>query len=158
MAAFNEESHEEHPGSKQEMDTNVRRSQEKYITQVSEEIGGRVTNKVSQEFAKMKKRNPNAVFWFDEFFSKPTSSRPLRICSGDVPEHMSGKPGNEWYGEKQTPRVILILKQESLRASVPPDFGSDDDYERYINKVEGRKIRGKGLHKGNNRNSHRAYN
>ena len=43
LAALNKENCEEHPWSKLAQNSIVPRSQEKYITQVSEEIDGRVT-------------------------------------------------------------------------------------------------------------------
>ena len=46
LAALNNENCEEHPRGKLVQSSNVPRSQEDYITQVSEEIGGRVTKTV----------------------------------------------------------------------------------------------------------------
>ena len=43
LAALNKENSEEHPRSNLAQNPNVPRSQEDYITQVSEEIEGRVT-------------------------------------------------------------------------------------------------------------------
>ena len=52
LAALNKENCEEHPGSNLAQNSNVPRSQEDYITQVSEEIEGRVTKELSQEFSR----------------------------------------------------------------------------------------------------------
>ena len=52
LAAFNKKNCEEHPRSNQGQNSSVSRSQEDYITQVSEEIEGRATEKLSQEFSK----------------------------------------------------------------------------------------------------------
>ena len=46
LAALNKEKCEEHPGSNLAQNSNVPRAQEDYITQVSEEIEGRVTKKL----------------------------------------------------------------------------------------------------------------
>ena len=54
LAALIKETFEEHPRSNMAQNANVPRSQEGYITQVSEEIKGRVTKKLSQEFSRMK--------------------------------------------------------------------------------------------------------
>ena len=56
MAALNKENCEEHPRSNLAQNSLVPRSQEDYITQVSEEIEGRVTKTLSQEksFAEQK--------------------------------------------------------------------------------------------------------
>ena len=50
LAALNKENCEDYPRSKVAQNSNVPRSQEDYITQVSEEIEGRVTKKLSKEF------------------------------------------------------------------------------------------------------------
>ena len=52
LAALEEENCADHPGSNLAQNLNVLRSQEDYITQVSEEVEGRVTEKLSQEFSK----------------------------------------------------------------------------------------------------------
>ena len=46
LAALNKENYEEHPRSNLAQNSNVPRSQEDYITQVSEEIEGTVTKKI----------------------------------------------------------------------------------------------------------------
>ena len=48
LAALNKENCEEHPRSNLAQNSNVPRSQEDYITQVSEEIEGRVTKDVAR--------------------------------------------------------------------------------------------------------------
>ena len=50
LAALNKENCEEYLGSILAQNSNVPRSQEDYITQVSEEVQGRLTKKLSQEF------------------------------------------------------------------------------------------------------------
>ena len=54
---------------------------EEYITQVSEEIEGRVTKRVSQEFSWMDSRILGASSKFDEFLLNPQ----VRTCSLAVP-------------------------------------------------------------------------
>ena len=54
LAALNKENCEEHPRSNLVQNSNVPRSQEDCITQVSEEIEGKVTKKLSQEFSRRK--------------------------------------------------------------------------------------------------------
>ena len=61
---------------------------EEYITRVSEEIEGRVTKKLSQEFSKTESRILGALFKHDEFLLNPR----LLTCSGSV----AGKPGTNW--------------------------------------------------------------
>ena len=51
--------------------SNVPRSQEDYISQVSEEIEGRVTKKLSQEFSWTEKRILGALARLDDFLMNP---------------------------------------------------------------------------------------
>ena len=62
--------------------SNVPRSQEDYITQVSEEIEGRVTKKLSQEFCRTENRIIGALARLDDFLMNPL----LQGHSGTTPE------------------------------------------------------------------------
>ena len=68
LAAISRDNHEEHPRNNQARDTNFPRNHWDYITQVSEEIEGRVTKKLSQEFSRTKSRILGALSKLDEFF------------------------------------------------------------------------------------------
>ena len=61
LATLNKENHEEPPRRNLAQNSNVPRSQEGYITQVSEEIEGRVTKKLSQEFSRTENRIMGAL-------------------------------------------------------------------------------------------------
>ena len=52
LAALNKENCEERPRSNLAQNSNARRSQEDYINQISEEIDGRVTKRLSKEFSR----------------------------------------------------------------------------------------------------------
>ena len=67
LAALNKENCEEHRTSNLAKNSNVPRSQEDYITQVSEEIEGRVTTKLSQVFSRTKNRILGALARLDYF-------------------------------------------------------------------------------------------
>ena len=82
VAALNKENCEEHPRSNLAQNSNVPRSQEDYITQVSEEIEGRVTKKLSQEFSRTEKRILGALARLDDFLMNPL----LQNHSGTTPE------------------------------------------------------------------------
>ena len=82
LAALNKENCEEHPRSSLAQSSNVSRSQEDYITQVSEEIEGRVTKKLSQEFSRTENRIIGALARLDDFLMNP----PLQGNSGTTPE------------------------------------------------------------------------
>ena len=82
LAAFNKENCEEHPRSNLEQNSNFPRSQEDYITQVSEEIEGRVTKKLWQEFSRTENRILDALARLDDFLMNPL----LQGHSGTTPE------------------------------------------------------------------------
>ena len=82
LAALNKENCEEHPKSNLAQNSNAPRSQEDYITQVSEEIEGRVTKKLSQEFSKTENRILGALARLDDFLMNPL----LQGHSGTTPE------------------------------------------------------------------------
>ena len=82
MATLNRENCEEHPRSNLAQNSNVPRSQEDYITQVSEEIEGRVTKKLSQEFSRTENRILGALARLDDLLMNPL----LQGRSGTTPE------------------------------------------------------------------------
>ena len=82
LAALNKENCEEHPRSNLASTSNVPKSQEDYITQVSEEIEGRVTKKLLQEFSRTENRVLGALATLDDFLMNPL----LQGHSGTTPE------------------------------------------------------------------------
>ena len=85
FAAPNKENCEENLRNNLAENTNVAKSQENYITQVSEEIEGRITKKLSKECSRTESRILGALLtWWVS--SESTTPRPLRICSGDIPK------------------------------------------------------------------------
>ena len=81
-AALIEENCQEHPWSNLAKNSNAPRSQEDYITQVSEEIEGRVTKKLSKEFSRTENRILGALARPDNFLMNPL----LQGHSGTTPE------------------------------------------------------------------------
>ena len=92
LAALNKENCEEHPRSNLTQSSNAPRSQEDYITQVSEEIEGRVTRRLSKEFSRTENRILGDLARLDEFLMNPL----LQGHSGGLSEPIEYKPGNEW--------------------------------------------------------------
>ena len=82
LAAMNKENCEEHPRSNSAPNSNVPRSQEDYITQVSEEIEGRVTKRLSKEFSRTENRILGALARLDDFLTNPV----IQGHSGIAPE------------------------------------------------------------------------
>ena len=86
LAASNKKNCDEHPRSNLAQNLIVPRSQEDYITQVSEEIEGRVTKKLSQEFSRTENRILGALARLDDFLINPLLQGLFRNFSGDVRE------------------------------------------------------------------------
>ena len=82
LAALNKENCEEHPRGNLAQKSNFPRSQEDHITQVSEEIEGRVTKKLSQEFSRTENRILRDLAPLDDFLLNPL----LQGHSGTTPE------------------------------------------------------------------------
>ena len=82
LAALNEENCEEHPRSNLAQNSSAPRSHEDYITQVSEEIEGRVTKRLSKRFSRTGNRILGALAQLDGFLMNPQ----LPGCSGTTPE------------------------------------------------------------------------
>ena len=82
LAALNKENCEEHPRSNLAQNSSAPRSQENYITQVSEEIEGRVTKTLSKEFSRTENRIQGALARLDDFLMNPL----LQGRSGTTPE------------------------------------------------------------------------
>ena len=82
LAALSKENYEEHPRSNLAQDSIAPRSQEDYITQVSEEIEDRVTKELSKEFSGKEIRILGALSQLDEFLL----SRLIQGHSRSVPE------------------------------------------------------------------------
>ena len=69
LAAVTRETQEENPRNGQSRNTSVPRIDKEYITQVFEEIEGRITKKLSQEFNRIESRISDALSKLDEFLS-----------------------------------------------------------------------------------------
>ena len=82
LATLNKDDCEEYPTSNLAQNSNVPRSQEDYITQVSEEIEGRVTKRLSKEFSRTENRILSALPSLDDFLMNPL----LQGRSGTTPE------------------------------------------------------------------------
>ena len=82
LAALNKENCEEHPRSNLAQKSSAPRSQEDFITQVSEEIEERVTKRLSKEFSRTENRILGALARLDDFLMNPL----LPGHSGTTPE------------------------------------------------------------------------
>ena len=81
LAAVTRETQEENPRNGQSRNASVPRINEEYITQLSEEIEGRVTEKLPQEYSRTESRILGALSKLDEFLL----NQQIRMHSGTVP-------------------------------------------------------------------------
>ena len=82
LAAVTRKTQEGNPRNGQSRNTSVLRINEEYITQLSEEIEGRVTKKLSQEHSRTESRILGALSKLEEFLL----NQQIRMHSGTVPE------------------------------------------------------------------------
>ena len=82
LAALNKKNCQEHPRSNLAHNSNVARSQEDYTTQISKDIEGRITKKLSQEFSRTENRILGALARLDDFLMNPV----IQGDSGTTPE------------------------------------------------------------------------
>ena len=91
LAAVTRETKKEPPWNGQSRNTSVPGFNEESITQVPEEIEGRVTKKLSQEFSRTESRILDALSKLDEFLLNPQ----VRTCSVAIPgTSRNGDSGN----------------------------------------------------------------
>ena len=106
LAAVTSETQEEHPRKGQSRNTSVPRINEEYITQVSEEIEGRVTKKLSQELSRTESRILGALSKLDEILLNPQTGRTTETFR----EHSGTQMWKTRNQMRIVPRTIFILK------------------------------------------------
>ena len=125
LVALHKKDHEEHPWSNLAKNTNVPRTQEDYITQISEEIEVRVTKKLSKEFSKTVSCILGALSRLDEFLLNPL----IQGHSGSAPETFRST-----YGENQVTNKDCSQSEPHPEARVSQTqsaqySGPDDAYD-----------------------------
>ena len=125
LAALNKENGEEHPRSNLAQNSSAPRSQEDYITQVSEEIEGRVTRRLSREFSRTENRILGALGGLDDFLMKPI----LPGHSGTTPEPsrnvLNTSQGTNEDDSQNDPRPEAGLFHGQMTENSGPEDGHD---------------------------------
>ena len=125
MAALNKENCEEHPRSNLAQHSNAPRWQEDYITQVSEEIEGRVTERLSKEFSRTENRILGALARLDDFLMNPL----LQGHSGTTPEPsrnaLSTSQGTNEDDSQNDPHPEAGLFHSQITQNAGPEHGHD---------------------------------
>ena len=130
LAALNKENCEEHPKSNLAQNSNASRSQEDYIIQVSEEIVGRVTKRLSKEFSWTENRILAALARLDYFLMNPL----LHGHSGTTPElsrnALSTSQGTAEDGSQNDPHPEAGL----FHGQITQNSGSEDGHDTSTGK------------------------
>ena len=128
LAALNKENCEDHPRSNLAQNSGAPRSQEDYITQVSEEIEGRVTKRLSKEFSKTENRILGALVQLDDFLMNPL----LPGHSGTTPEPsrnaLNTSQGTNEDDSQNDPRPEAGL----FHGQITQNSGPEDGHYTYI--------------------------
>ena len=137
LAAVTRETQEEHPRNGQSRNTSVPRINEDYITRVSEEIEGRVTKKLSQEFSRTESRILSALSKLDEFLLNPQ----IRTHSGTVPgtfrnTNVENQGTNEDDSQSDPHPEASIFSSQTTQNS-GPEVGHD-----MVKRVQKESLRG----------------
>ena len=131
LAALNKENCEEHPRSNLAQNSNVPRSQEDYITKVSEEIEGRVTKRLSQEFSRTENRILGALARLDDFLMNPL----IQGHSGTAPERsrnvFSINQGTNEDDSQSDPHPEAGLFNNQMTQNSGPEDGHDKRHVAY---------------------------
>ena len=122
LAALTRETQEEHPTNGQSRNTSVPRNNEEYITQLSEEIEGRVTKKLSQVYSRTESRILGALSKSDEFLL----NQQIRTHSETVPgtfrnTNVENQGTNEDYSQSDPHPEAGIFRGQTTQNSGPKD-------------------------------------
>ena len=125
MAALNKVNCEEHHKSNLAQNSKAPRSQKDYITQVSEEIEGRVIKRLSKEFSRTENCILGALARLDDFLMNPL----LQGHSGTTPEPsrnaLSTSQGTHEDDSQDDPHPEAALFHSQIRQNSGPEDGHD---------------------------------
>ena len=132
LATLNKEKCEEHPRKNLAKNSNTCRSQENYITQVSEEIKGTVTKNLSQEFGRLESCILGALSRFDDLLLNPL----IQGHSGNATETSRNTYGtnqgtNENDSHSDPHHGAGIFQSQTTRNS-----GPKEPHDNHIVKLE----------------------
>ena len=122
LAALNKENCEELPRRNLAQNSIVPRSQEDYITQVSEEIEGRITKKLSQEFSRTKKR---ILAHLDDFLLNPL----FQGHSGCAQEASRNTPGTNQGTNEDDSQSDPHSEAGIFQSQTTHNCGPEDDHD-----------------------------
>ena len=123
LAALNKENCEEHPSSNLAQNSIVPRSQEDDMSQVSLEIKGRVTKKMSQEFSRTENRILGALAQLDDFLKNPLIQGHSRTAPETSRNIFSNNQGTNKDDSQSNPHPEAgLLKNQMVQNSGPENI------------------------------------
>ena len=133
LAALNKENCGEHPRSNLAQNSIVPRSREDYITQVAEEIEGRVTKKLSQEVSRTENRILGALARLEDFLMNPL----IQGHSGTAPDTsrnvFSMSQGTNEDDPQSNPHPEAGLFNNQMTQNSCPEDGHDECMSCFTN-------------------------
>ena len=127
LAAVTRETQEENPRNGQSRNTSVPRINEEYITQVSEQIEGRVTKKLSQEFSRTESRILGALSKLDEFLLNQQIRRHSETVPGTFRNTKVESQGTNEDDSQSDPHPEVGPSVCQSRHSIDSDTGETHD-------------------------------
>ena len=132
LAALKKDDCEEHPRSNLAQNSNAPRSREDYITQVSEEIEGRVTKRLSKEFSRTENRILGAFARLDYFLMNPL----LQGHFGTTPKP-SGNALSISHGTNQDDSQVDPHPEAGLfHGQMTQNSGPEDGHDTHRSKAK----------------------
>ena len=131
LAALKKENCEKHPRSNLARNSNVPRSQEDYITQVSEEIEERVTKRLSKEFSRTENRILGALARLDDFLM----NRLIQEYSGNAPETSRNAFGTNQGTNEDDSQSDPHPDAGLFHSQITQNSGPEDDHDNNISET-----------------------
>ena len=125
LAALSKEKYEEQRRSNMAQNSNVPRSQEDYITQVSEEIEGTVTKKLSQEFIRTENSILGALARIDEFLMNPLIQDHAGTTPETSPNAFGSNQGKKADNFQSDPHSEAGIFRSQTTQNFGPEVGHD---------------------------------
>ena len=133
LAAVTRETQEENPRDGQSRNTSVPRINEEYITQVSEEIEGRISKKLSQEFSRTESRILGTLAELDDFLLSQQIHTHSETVSGTFRNTNVGNQGtNEDDSQRDPHPEAGIFRGQTTQNSDPKDCRDNNRFVQLI--------------------------
>ena len=116
---------EEHPRSNLAQNSNSPRSQEYYITQVSEESEGRATKRLSKEFSRTENQILGALARHDNFLMNPL----LQGRSGATPEASRNPLSTSQGANEDDSQNDPHPKAGLFHSQITQNYGPEEDHD-----------------------------